>query len=45
MISILKALGKNPSKGEAKKMLDEYDSDKNGTIEFNEFLNLYKERF
>lgn len=40
LATVIKSLGQNPSKEELYKMIDDVDSDGNGTIEFGEFLNL-----
>lgn len=37
---MIKSLGQNPSKEELYDMINDVDSDGNGTIEFGEFLNL-----
>ena len=37
---MIKSLGQNPSKEELDDMINDVDSDGNGTIEFGEFLNL-----
>jgi Ca2+-binding EF-hand superfamily protein len=37
---VIKSLGQNPSKEELYEIINDVDSDGNGTIEFGEFLNL-----
>ncbi|CAG8528586.1 30477_t:CDS:2 [Racocetra persica] len=37
--SVMKSLGQNPTEAELQEMMNEVDIDKNGTIDFNEFLN------
>ncbi len=37
---VIRKLGQNPTDNELKEMIDEIDTDKNGTIEFTEFLGL-----
>lgn len=36
----MKLLGQNPSKTEVEKMIKEVDKNGNGTVEFNEFIEL-----
>ncbi len=36
----MKSLGENPTEEEIKKIIDEVDLNKNGTIEFNEFVEV-----
>ena len=38
--TVFRRLGERPSDKELKDMVDEVDEDKNGTIEFEEFLNM-----
>lgn len=38
--TVFRRLGERPSDKELKAMVDEVDEDKNGTIEFEEFLNM-----
>ncbi|KAF3325281.1 calmodulin-like protein 11 [Carex littledalei] len=40
LAAVIKSLGQNPSKEELNDMINDVDSDGNGTIEFGEFLNL-----
>ncbi len=40
MITVLRALGNNPSTDELKRMIEEVDEDQSGTIDFNEFLEM-----
>ncbi|EFJ14591.1 hypothetical protein SELMODRAFT_120223 [Selaginella moellendorffii] len=37
---VMRSLGQNPSEAELREMIDEVDVDGNGTIDFQEFLNL-----
>ncbi|CAG8660041.1 5007_t:CDS:2 [Cetraspora pellucida] len=37
---VMKSLGQNPTQTELQEMMNEVDLDSNGTIEFNEFLNM-----
>ena len=39
----LQSLGKNVSKKEVKEMMEKVDTDKSGSIEFNEFATLFRE--
>ena len=38
--TVMRSLGQNLSEGEIKEVIDEVDEDKNGTIDFQEFLSL-----
>ena len=38
--TVMRSLGQNLSEGEIKEIIDEVDEDKNGTIDFQEFLSL-----
>lgn len=38
--TVINSLGQNPTKEELHEMMNEVDVDGNGTIEFNEFINL-----
>lgn len=38
--TVMRSLGQNPSDEEVRKMIDEVDEDKSGTIDFKEFLGL-----
>lgn len=38
----MRSLGQTPSQGEIGRILEEFDTDKSGFIEFNEFLNIMK---
>ena len=42
--SILRNLGQNPNEAELKRIIEEVDSDGNGTIDFKEFLGLMVNR-
>lgn len=41
---MFRRLGERPSDKELKEMVDEVDTDKNGTIEFEEFLEMMAQR-
>ena len=41
---MFRRLGERPSDKELKEMVDEVDEDKNGTIEFEEFLSMMANR-
>jgi len=38
--TVMRSLGQNPTEAELRDMIDEVDADRNGTIDFAEFLNL-----
>ena len=38
--TVMRSLGQNPTEAELQDMINEVDQDKNGSIEFDEFLNL-----
>ncbi|XP_020273741.1 calmodulin-like [Asparagus officinalis] len=38
--TVMRSLGQNPTEAELRDMIDEVDADRNGTIDFSEFLNL-----
>lgn len=38
--TVMRSLGQNPTEAELKDMISEVDADKNGTIDFPEFLSL-----
>ncbi|KAH9289653.1 hypothetical protein KI387_033770, partial [Taxus chinensis] len=40
LATVIRSLGQNPTEAELKDMISEVDADGNGTIDFNEFLNL-----
>ncbi|XP_051152752.1 calmodulin-like protein 11 isoform X2 [Andrographis paniculata] len=40
LATVIRSLDQNPTEEELLDMMNEFDSDGNGTIEFNEFLNL-----
>lgn len=42
--NLMKKLGQNPSETELKDMIDEIDADGNGTIDFEEFLQLIQRK-
>lgn len=42
--TVFRQLGERPSDKELKEMVDEVDEDKNGTIEFEEFLSMMANR-
>lgn len=44
LLAAMKQLGQNPSKAEVDKMIKEVDRDNNGTVEFNEFVELMSAR-
>jgi len=40
LATVIRSLGQNPTEAEIQDMIDEVDADGNGTIDFNEFLDL-----
>ena len=42
--TVMRALGQNPTEAELTDMINEVDQDKNGTIDFNEFLRLMEKK-
>ncbi len=40
LITVLRALGNNPTEEELEIMIEEVDEDKSGTIDFSEFLEM-----
>ena len=43
--TVLRRIGERPTDKELVEMVDEVDQDKNGTIEFEEFLSMMAARF
>ena len=43
--TVMRSLGQNPTEVELQKMLDKIDVDRNGTIEFEEFLQLMSQEW
>ena len=44
LVTVLKALGKNPTEEEMEQMIAEVDIDESGTIDFGEFLEMMAKR-
>ena len=42
--SIMRSLGQTPSDAELQELIDEIDADKNGTIDFNEFVTMMSKK-
>ena len=42
--TVMKALGQNPTQAELQDMINELDADDNGTIDFEEFLNMFAKK-
>lgn len=42
--SVMRSLDQNPSQAELNEMISRIDKDRNGTIEFNEFLDMVKQQ-
>lgn len=44
LTTVIKQLGQNPSEEDVQEMIKEVDTDRNGTVEFNEFLALMEKK-
>ena len=42
MGTVLRSLGQNPTEAELAALVEEVDKDKSGTIEFDEFVEVFK---